>query len=39
MSDPEWLAEVQRWLRYAREDLTAAEALLLWLITTSRLII
>ena len=28
MSDPEWLAEVQRWLRYAREDLTAAETLL-----------
>jgi HEPN domain-containing protein len=25
MSDPELLAEVGRWLRYAREDLLAAE--------------
>ena len=28
MSNPERIAEVRRWLRFAREDLTAAEALL-----------
>jgi HEPN domain-containing protein len=28
MSEPEPLAEVRRWLRYAREDLEAAESLL-----------
>jgi len=28
MSEGEGLSEVQRWLRYAREDLTAAEALI-----------
>ena len=27
MNDPEHLAEIQRWLRYAREDLEAAETL------------
>jgi hypothetical protein len=25
MSNPEHIAEVRRWLRYAREDLTSAE--------------
>jgi hypothetical protein len=28
MNDPERLALVHRWLRYAREDLLAAEAML-----------